>query len=421
MKKRLYLITEEFPFEHGEDTFVGLEYPLLCEKFDLELIATGVKNIEYLGEIRGYGNASVIPSAQTNIEKIYSLLCFLMRKECYQEIVDILKHKEYCIQRILRALMYGAAAETFFRRLKKKTALQKNTEAIFYFYWFDYRCFALCMNKKRYPNIRIITRTHGRDLYDERELYGKQFFKPQMDASLDKIIFAAQYAKEYYLKKYQKQETDKYPVHRLGVLTKNVSVLDRKRQFDARKPFLMVSCSAAISLKRIELIIEGLSDVKLPQNQKIQWIHMGGGESMDGLRRLADSKLGGRKDIEYCFMGQLSNEDVLSYYQQQYVGCFITTTKTEGGAPVAVQEALSFGVPVIATRVGELPFMVQNNGFLVPEDADGGEVGRAIGRMLSLYGTEQYWQMCQNALNIFDSFFDAAHNFAEVVEDISKL
>ena len=420
MKKKLFLITEEFPYEHGEDTFVGLEYPLLCEQFDLRVITTGVRNADVSKDAGDYRNVSVISPDQTLLEKIYSMICFLMRKECYREMLDILKSGELCVQRIFRELMYGTAAVTFFRRLKKTAGLAKDTEAIFYFYWFDYRCFALCMNKKRYPDIHIITRTHGRDLYDERELYGKQFFKPQMDQNLDRIIFAAQYAKEYYLQRYHKKDADKYIVHRLGVASKMVSVSDRKKLFDQDKPFLILSCSGAIPIKRIELIIEGLSNIHSVE-QKIRWIHIGDGDVLDMLEELAEKKLGTNTNVEYCFMGQMPNEQVLEYYNRQYVGCFITTTGTEGGAPVAVQEALSFGVPVIATRVGELPLMVEGNGLLCSENADGAEIGDRISQMASLYGTEDYWEMCQKALDKFNLYFNAAHNFPEAVADINTI
>ena len=140
MKKKLFLITEEFPYEHGEDTFVGLEYPLLCEQFDLRVITTGVRNADVSKDAGDYRNVSVISPDQTPLEKIYSMICFLMRKECYREMLDILKSGELCVQRIFRELMYGTAAVTFFRRLKKTAGLAKDTEAIFYFYWFDYRC-----------------------------------------------------------------------------------------------------------------------------------------------------------------------------------------------------------------------------------------------------------------------------------------
>lgn len=420
MKKKLFLITEEFPYEHGEDTFVGLEYPLLCEQFDLRVITTGVRNADVSKDAGDYRNVSVISPDQTPLEKIYSMICFLMRKECYREMLDILKSGELCVQRIFRELMYGTAAVTFFRRLKKTAGLAKDTEAIFYFYWFDYRCFALCMNKKRYPDIHIITRTHGRDLYDERELYGKQFFKPQMDQNLDRIIFAAQYAKEYYLQRYHKKDADKYIVHRLGVASKMVSVSDRKKLFDQDKPFLILSCSGAIPIKRIELIIEGLSNIHSVE-QKIRWVHIGDGDVLDMLEELAEKKLGTNTNVEYCFMGQMPNEQVLEYYNRQYVGCFITTTGTEGGAPVAVQEALSFGVPVIATAVGELPLMVEGNGLLCSENADGAEIGNRISQMASLYGTEEYWEMCQKALDKFNLYFNAAHNFSEAVADINTI
>ena len=59
------------------------------------------------------------------------------------------------------------------------------------------------MHKEKYPNIRIISRAHGYDLYDERELYGRQYFKPQMDSKLERLIFVSEYGKKYYFNKFK--------------------------------------------------------------------------------------------------------------------------------------------------------------------------------------------------------------------------
>lgn len=96
--------------------------------------------------------------------------------------------------------------------MKKKTGLNKNTHVLLYF-MVDFKCFGLAMHKHKFPHIKIIARTQGYDLYDYQELYGRQFFKPQTDAKLEKLIFAAQFAKEYYLERYGKWNSDKYPLY----------------------------------------------------------------------------------------------------------------------------------------------------------------------------------------------------------------
>lgn len=415
MKTKMYLITKDFPYGHGEESFVKPEYPYLCKKFDVLVIAAEVKETEHVQnkDVKAY----MISNVQRFSDKLVSFLSFLCEKDCHIEIAAIIKGKKQIVMRIYRALMFGTAAETFYRRLKKMIKLNKDTEALFYFYWFDYKCFGLSMHKDKFPNIQIIARTHGYDLYDERELYGKQFFKPQMDAKLERLIFAAQYAKDYYLDRYQKEESEKYPVHRLGVSDKRMTC-EKRREELVKDSFLLVSCSHAISIKRIDRIIDGLSMVA---DSKIRWIHLGGGDQLTQLQERAQDKLGGKINIEYYFPGAMTNDKVLQFYRENYVGCFITTTETEGGSPVSVQEALSFGIPIIATGIGELPQMVKGNGILLSDNPIESEVGQAIEQMAEIYNTEEYFSMCRSSLMIFEEKFNAENNFMELIRDLEGL
>ena len=417
MKPKLYLVTKEFPFGEGEKSFIKPEYPYLCEKFDVNTIVA-----ELPEEIRdqkkenlGADNTFVVSCKRNIWGKIGSYLRFLGEKACYKEILYIIKERRSVLKRIFRALMFGAAAETFYYRTKKITAIERQTRAVFYFYWYDYKCFGLTMHKDKYPNIQIVSRTHGYDLYDERELYGRQFFKEQMDKRIERLIFAAEYAKSYYLGRYRKQDSGKYPLHRLGVDDKNITVETRKREF--KKTFLLLSCSHAISIKRVDLIIEGLSCI----DRDIRWIHIGEGDQLEALKDKAEELLGAKNNIQYEFTGFLPNEKVIEFYRENYIGCFITTTSTEGGAPVSVQEALSFGIPVIAAAIGDLPQMIEENGVLLTENPTPDEIGHAIEDMVRIYGTEEYFLMCEKSLEIYQSKFNASDNFALLAEELEKL
>lgn len=415
MKTDMYLITQDFPYGHIEDSFVKPEYPYLCDRFHVSIIAAELgETVPDTTDLPV--EACVIPTAQSLWDKLTSFLHFLCEKDCYSELAAIIRDRKFVLKRIYRALMFGTAAETFYRRLKKKLRLNKSTHALFYFYWFDYKCFGLTMHKHKFPNLKIIARTHGYDLYDYRELYGRQFFKPQMDAKVERLIFAAQFAKDYYLERYRKQDGDKYPLHRLGVADKMMSAEMRKTAY--KEEFLLMSCSDAIALKRVELIIEGLSAVT---NKKIEWIHIGGGNKLESLKQEAKARLGTKQNIQFKFADILPNDKVMSFYKEHYVSCFITTTSTEGGSPVSVQEALSFGVPVIATSVGELTRMVSGNGVLLSENPTGAEVGRAIEHIAEMYGTEVYFTMCEQSLQIFRNKFDADRNFNILADELVQI
>lgn len=413
-KPHMYLITQDFPYGHSEDSFIGPEYSYLCRQFHISVIAAEVApTSELLSEeavkVKGI-KARVIPTRQNIAEKLFSLLCFLFNKDCYIEIVSIVKSKEKVFRRIFRALMFGVAAETFYRRLKKVCHLEKDTQALFYFYWWDYKCLGLTMHKRRYPHIRIITRTHGYDLYDEREMYGRQFFKPQMERELERVIFAAHYAKQYYLNRYIKRDNIKYPVHCLGVQDPKVNLDEGKNQI-----FHIVSCSSAIPLKRIELIIEGLCRIT---DIEIKWVHLGDGCELDRLKDMARIKLG--KNIDYNFAGNILNQDVIDYYKENNVNCFITTTSTEGGNPVSVQEALSFGIPIVATAVGDIPRMVDNNGILLSENPTGDEVAQAI-RQIATMDNAAYIDFRKNSYRVYCRNYNAEINHHRLMEDLSLI
>lgn len=421
-KPDLYLITQDFPYGHLEDSFAGPEYPYLCEHFHVLVIAAEAASQDGLlseEEVHGKGfEACIIPTGQSMAEKLVSLFRFLLEKDCYIELVSIIKSGEKVFKRICRALMFGTAAETFYRRLKRKVSLTKDTRALFYFYWFDYKCFGLTMHRRSFPYIKIVARTHGYELYDERELYGRQFFKPQTDAGLKRLIFAAQSAKDYYLARYRLTDGEKYPLHRLGVSNQEVTEESRREGYLEDGTFLLLSCSNTSPVKRIDRIIEGLAAVT---GAKVRWVHIGGGDGLAGLQALARKKLNGKDNIRYEFVGNLLNTEVIEYYRSHYVSCLITTTQSEGGSPVAVQEALSFGVPVIATAVGELRQMVKGNGILLSENPSAEETAQAVAQMAECCGTDAYFRMCGKSLAIYEEKFNERRNFSALAKELAQL
>lgn len=414
--KKLYLIDKEFPYKSGDYAFIHNEYEHLKRNFDITIIVLNPPDKTEIDYTLVNDEQIIIINEKSGFyTKLVNLICFIFSRGCISEILQIIKCKEKIFQRIYRALMFGTAGESFYRLLIKKVGLKKNTDALVYFYWNDYHCSGFAMHKKRYPNVKFVARTHGYDLYDYRELYGKQFFKEQTDKKLDRLIFAAQYAKDYYLMRYRKEDCEKYPLCRIGVEEKQIS--DRQLK---KKSFLLLSCSHAIAIKRVSLIIEGLTTLD-NQVDSIRWVHIGDGNQLSALKELAKDKLLHSSSVEFEFMGDIPNDEVLKFYHENSVDCFITTTSTEGGSPVSVQEALSFGVPVIATAVGELPVMVDGNGVLLSDNPTPSEVGQAINSVINSRESAKYESMKRRSLELFHTYFDANNNFCELVENLVAL
>lgn len=406
MKKKMYLITKDYPVGNAETSFIDPEYKMLSEVYDVSMVVT---ELESGVDPETDDHCRAIDLHPAFGEKIVCLIKFMLHRDAWIETAAIIREGKNIMRNLFRAFMYGTFAEVFFQRLKKAIGLTAGTDALFYFYWWDYKCLGLTMHRKKYPGIRIVARTHGYDLYDERELYGRQYFKPQMDRGLERLIFVARYGKQYYLNKYRKSDSAKYPVHCLGVY-------DPKTDLECAKgeTFHIVSCSNAIPLKRIELIIGGLSTIK---DIEIKWVHMGDGTELDSLKDMAGAKLG--VNIDYHFAGRIPNEEVIKYYRENNVNCFITTTSTEGN-PVSVQEALSFGIPVIATSVSDIPRMIDNNGVLLPADPTADEVAAAIRKIADMDDSD-YIELRKNSYRIYSRDYNVESNHRRLIEDLLRI
>ena len=111
----------------------------------------------------------------------------------------------------------------------------------------------------------------------------------------------------------------------------------------------------------------------------------------------------------------MENDEILRYYTEYPADCFITTSSTEGGCPVSIQEAMKFGMPVIGTDVGGITEMIQGNGILLPSDPDGQAVAAAV-RQIMTSDQETLSAMRKASVAMWRREFDIDVNIAKVCE-----
>ena len=110
----------------------------------------------------------------------------------------------------------------------------------------------------------------------------------------------------------------------------------------------------------------------------------------------------------------------MKYYESYPVNCFITTSSTEGGSPVSIQEAISYGIPVIGTEVGGIPELVENNGKLLPATPTANEVTDAIKKIY--YASEEQIEIWrENSYKLWKKKFDSDNNYEIFVEYLVNL
>jgi len=106
---------------------------------------------------------------------------------------------------------------------------------------------------------------------------------------------------------------------------------------------------------------------------------VGGGEALPSLTRMV-GELGLADRV--VFAGERSHEDVIRFMRAADV--FVLPSLTEAFG-IVLLEAMSCGLPVVASNVGGIPSLVSDgrNGFLVPPRDEGG-LARAITRVLTV-------------------------------------
>ena len=97
-----------------------------------------------------------------------------------------------------------------------------------------------------------------------------------------------------------------------------------------------------------------------------------------------------RNNIKINFLGKLEKEKVMNFYLTNHVDLFLNTSISEG-IPVSIMEAISFGIPILATNVGGTKEIVNNTtGFLIDAEFKPENIAEIIdNRLNGLLTTEK--------------------------------
>jgi glycosyltransferase involved in cell wall biosynthesis len=220
----------------------------------------------------------------------------------------------------------------------------------------------------------LISRAHGFDLYHER--HDPPYIPCQAATlrGLQALFLACSHARDYIVDRFP-GAVPRCEVYSLGVPSpaaapRNAGSLDGVLR--------IVSCSGLVPVKRIDLLIRGIAEAaRLRPGQRVEWTHLGGGPEAESLGRLAHDVL--PTNVTWAWHGEVENERVLAFYRSNPVDVFATTSGSEGGVPVAIMEAQSHGIPVVATSVGGISDIVSPaNGIGLRPTASPEEIGQAL-------------------------------------------
>lgn len=267
------------------------------------------------------------------------------------------------------------------------------------------------LKQKGVSNIRVVSRAHRYDLYEERNRLNYLPMREYILENINKVYVCSRNGTDY-LRQGHPNFSEKIKVGYIGTLDCGVS---HQMKTDI---FHIVSCCRIVPVKRLERLADALSLIDF----SCKWTLIGGGIEGDKyfqqVKDYIQSKIGTKVNIEIEFTGALPHDAIFEYYRNNYVDVLVNPSESEG-LPAVIMEAASFGIPIIATDVGGTTEIVLDgvNGFVIQENFSNEELAAAINRMKEL-SDETYEMFRLKAREIWKQNFDASVNNARFAEEL---
>lgn len=393
---KLYLFTATFPYGTAE-TFLEDEILYLCKSFE------SVEIIPFSGafsNIRSVPDNCIVNAPICQGNTFFRYIRGLFNKKTFKLYFnDFIQHRVFCNKRRIKTwlISYVNANNLLNSNVVKHIFSNIKSVDVCYSYWG--KCsniLSVVYNEKAH----FVSRYHGEwDLWEESSgNYAP--IRNEEATSLDIAFFISRKGEHYFNQRYPKCRTMVMP---LGSKDYGLQILPPKDDI-----FRVVSCSTIYPLKRVNLIFDALNSLT---SLKIEWTHLGGGTHFEHLKNKTLREV--KPHLSVNLKGMMSHDEVMRYYQNHHFDLFINMSTNEG-VPVSIMEAISFGIPVLATDVGGTREIVQKQvGLLLSENPSIKEITTKIIEVRSnrSFTPRKFWS----------EYYCADKNYFEFAKIISNL
>lgn len=410
--KVLLLITKQFPYGNKE-AYLEHELPFLEEQFDRIYFLPA----DYFGP--------------DSLSRHLSEKCEVLH---YSQNLRSGKGRHFTefVRMFMKEFRLSKDRMFLFRKLKKHISVLRHQQALAdmvtpvikkhkeqgdkvytYAYWIHYGAVMASLLLQRGIIDQFVVRGHSIDLYHKDWVLAKEFGTAPLCfhfITLDAAGLIAPVSDHgtNYLKGKFPRYSNKIRTHRLGVPSGTPLFGSR-----GERAFEIVSCSFLTRNKRVERIPGILALLDFP----VRWVHFGGGhtDKMEELKQLID-KL--PANIQVDLKGTVSNQDILNYYENNRVDLIINLSMAEG-LPVSLMEAISFGIPVLATDVNGTPEIAnEHTGYSVPSDFKDQLIAKCIQQLFE--DPVVYDNLRKSAYDWYQEYFSSAKNYRLFVNAIGE-
>jgi glycosyltransferase involved in cell wall biosynthesis len=402
----LLLFTQSFPYAVAlEDTFLEPELPHLRDAFNRVIVIPSLRE----------GERTRLPDG---IEVDEDFAAFLSAHSGRPELairasfsrlfrIDVAERpsllgRRRTLARLAVASGQAELARIWVRRFLARRGLS-SAACVAYTFWCDSTTAGLGLVKSDSADLVVVSRAHGADLYADRYdppyLPCRSFTLRHLDRLLPDSDRGVSYVAEHYA-----WFAPRCEVARMGVADPGFST---GRSADWR--FVLVSCSRMTPVKRVDLILRAVDRAARSRpDVQFEWHHFGDGPLKAAIEEQASATLGA--NVTAHFPGYSSVGDLFSFYRTQPVDVFLNASVSEG-TPISVMEAISCGIPVIATAVGGNPEIVSElNGSLVGPNPSPEEIAGAVLALVDRPDTASAKR--QGSRRVWETKYNAAANYA---------
>jgi glycosyltransferase involved in cell wall biosynthesis len=141
-------------------------------------------------------------------------------------------------------------------------------------------------------------------------------------------------------------------------------------------------------------------------DRRFQWTHVGDGPEREKIEALAMSVL--PSNVTWRRLDYGGPQALMDFYRGDPIDVFVNTSASEG-TPVSIMEAISCGMPVIATSVGgNVEIVGPSNGLLLSANPEPKEIAEAFNRVNELpelrAGSRAKWEADYSARKNYERF-----------------
>ncbi len=398
--KTLFLITVAYPFGHGEDWL----------QKELKALEPLCNEIKVFPLVKPQGDQRWLPANAQVMNDLWQAPASVQKGVYLSNLLTItsilrdeLKHagNKSTMRKKKREINSIIGQSIYRAQLLKKHIEQCINTPICYAAWQNEGALIFSLLKQQGVISHYDFKFHGFDLFNDR----RDGYVPFRWYNMKHVRHAFHISKAGYNYMMQHDFKEKNVLYYSGVYDQGIGPFEEK-------VFTIASCSNIIPIKRVERMVDILQHLQFP----VRWIHIGDGAGMEALQEQAAQL---PEHITCEFKGRLSNAEVITLYQTTTIHLFMHLSSSEGGAPVAIQEAISFGIPAMGTDAGGIGEIVnEHTGVLLPNDFNDATVAQQITDFK--HSNKNTMANRQQVKTWWSNHFNADVNFAKFAEALTS-